>query len=51
MTHPLDPSADRTDDEARLSDLAARYFDLWQENWTAWLAPQEEDDDDEQTRS
>ena len=44
MTDALDPDAEQSDDEARLSDLAARYFDLWQDNWTAWLAPPEDDE-------
>lgn len=49
MTDSHDPSADRNDDEARLSELAARYLDLWQENWTAWFAPPP--DDEEEARS
>ncbi len=34
-------------DEAAIRDLAARYLDLWRENWLAFLAPPEEATEDE----
>jgi hypothetical protein len=50
MTRSLDPKpAENSDDgnDTRLMELAARYFDLWQENWTAWLGPPQEEEEPE----
>ncbi len=49
MTDLPEPNAQQNDDEARLLDLAARYFDLWQDNWTAWLAPPADDGESSST--
>ena len=41
------PSDDANEqNDAGLRALAARYVDLWQENWTAWLGPPQDDEDD-----
>ena len=31
---------------ADLDRLAAAYLDLWEENWSAWLAPTEDEEGD-----